>query len=661
MSALGRKVLDLAEQQGLLDGKAIAELRRQVAESKFIITPEAIAKVLVDHGHLTPFQARKVVSQALGNEPDPVEQRVAEKVKPKQQPAPVEDLTFADSGSDVASPSQPDEDIVDLEAIEPEPQAATPRPSAKKPGSKPATPAGGPPGAGGPRRPNENPPPGLKQPVEGSTADDFVELEAIETAPPTRGNRWKTDAAALSETIELTPLDLSAPAPAADLVPIDDLFGPDPFAAPAARAAGAPTLAAGSLASDVLTPLQPLPPIQRPTKNVWDSPLMLIGGGALGVILVLFALLFYALTRGTAAEMLSKAEDEYRGGSYSNAIALYEKFLKQYPADPSASLARVRRGMATLRQVTDDGKNPRLGLDTARQVLPEIETEEKFGEARSELATILPDVADGFATQASRAQDSAKKGELVKLAGDALALVNNPAYLPASLRKDRESHIGRIVDKLKSAERGIQQDKDLVAAVEKIATAVEKGNAAAAYQTQTDLLRTYPALAGSPQLVAAIRKVGEKERQLVSTSDGGPEPFKNDLPAGSERVVIAFREPGAPAATNVQPVFVLVEGAVYGLDSQSGRVLWRRFVGYETTTQPLSVSGDGLPDAVLIDGRRHDVEARLGHGRGHGERPAVPHPGGQDRDHRSVLALLEPALAAFQADEALVHFCQKQA
>src|SRR5262245_49001996 len=96
MSALGKRVLDLAEQQGLLDGKAIAELRKQVVESKFVITPEAIAKVLVDHGHLTPFQARKLVSQALGNEPDPVEQRVAPKPKP-QKPAPVEeDLTFAD-------------------------------------------------------------------------------------------------------------------------------------------------------------------------------------------------------------------------------------------------------------------------------------------------------------------------------------------------------------------------------------------------------------------------------------------------------------------------------------------------------------------------------------------------------------------------------------
>src|SRR5215213_10924952 len=120
MSALGRKVMDLAEQQGLLDGKAIGELRRQVAESKFVITPEAIAKVLVDHGHLTPFQARKLVSQAVGDEPDPVEQRVVEKSKPQPQPPPkpVEDLTFADSPRG-ASARPPQQELVDRKPLDP--------------------------------------------------------------------------------------------------------------------------------------------------------------------------------------------------------------------------------------------------------------------------------------------------------------------------------------------------------------------------------------------------------------------------------------------------------------------------------------------------------------------------------------------------------------
>jgi outer membrane protein assembly factor BamB len=613
MSALGKKVLDLAEQQGLLDGKAIAELRKQVAESKFVITPQAIAKVLVDHGHLTPFQARKLVSQALGNVPDPFEQRAQEQDRQRKKNEPFEDLTLADDSSDDVSWDESDqEEVVELEAIDLGPLPAKPRSEEK--------------------RPKEKPPAALDRAGDASTAEDFVELEPVETPPP-RGNRWKTDSpgGALPETIELEPLDLNEPpppaaspkTPAADLVPIDDLFGPDPFGAPPTPSrppshvsppgySSPPRHATPPAATDIFAPVAPAPAplvrtvvrVAKPAKNVWDSPLLLIGGGALGLILVAFFILLYVLTRGSAAEMFAKAEEEYRSGSYTQANDIYDKFLKQYADDPNASLARVRRGMASLRQVTDDGKNPRLGLETARQVLPQIESEEKFGEARGELATILPDIADGFATLASQAADTSRKEELVKLTGEALALVNNPAYLPASLRKERESHIARTIDKIKVAERSIQQDKDLAAAVSQIAAAADKGNAAAAYDVQSNLLRTYPGLATNVQLVASIRQVGEKERQLVTVSREASPPQTQDHPAGSERVIISFREGTPPAAASSQPVFILVEGAVYGIDAAGGGVLWRRFVGYETTTMPVAL-GDG--DVVLIDGRRREL------------------------------------------------------
>src|SRR5688500_15571652 len=116
---LAKKVLDLAEQQGLLDGRAIADLRRRVGESKFIVTPEAIAKVLVDHGHLTPFRARKPVSQALPPEPK----------------TPEEDLTLRDSDSGALGlAEEADDDIVELEAVAPPPSApAKPAPAKSAP------------------------------------------------------------------------------------------------------------------------------------------------------------------------------------------------------------------------------------------------------------------------------------------------------------------------------------------------------------------------------------------------------------------------------------------------------------------------------------------------------------------------------------------------
>jgi outer membrane protein assembly factor BamB len=65
----------LLESRGLLDPEIISELRRQVEQSKGRLTPEAIAKLLVENGQLTRFQATKLVTEvneSLGSQkPDP--------------------------------------------------------------------------------------------------------------------------------------------------------------------------------------------------------------------------------------------------------------------------------------------------------------------------------------------------------------------------------------------------------------------------------------------------------------------------------------------------------------------------------------------------------------------------------------------------------------
>ena len=62
---LAEKLIARLERQGLLEEKVIAELREQIADSRFAITPEAVAKLLVDNGHLTTFQARKLVGELM--------------------------------------------------------------------------------------------------------------------------------------------------------------------------------------------------------------------------------------------------------------------------------------------------------------------------------------------------------------------------------------------------------------------------------------------------------------------------------------------------------------------------------------------------------------------------------------------------------------------
>lgn len=629
MSALGRKVLDLAEQQGLLDGQAIAELRRQVAESKFVITPEAIAKVLVDQGHLTPYQARKLVAQALGPDPDPVERRLAEKEKKsKKQKTPAsEELTLAedDESPRSTSSSPPRGWRTDPQAAPPPSAGRQPRPDSPPTPDRPASvsPTRSQPPAPSPSKIRS--PEGRNQEASSSgeddpsTAEDFLPPPAVPARTPPRGRRWKDEpTSGLSETIEMSPEELSG-GPPPHLVP-EPLPAPEDLAASVAPALAVP--ATGGPASGwppggdpLALPGDMLRPVPAPVRgvrgwlprNVWDSPLLLLGGGALGLLLVAFSLLWYALTRGTAAELLAQAEEAYRSGAYHQAIPLYDRFLQRYPRNPQASLARVRRGMAVLRQVTDAGQNPRLGLETARRVLPQLEAEPAFAETRPELALVLPELAAGLAQQAVDAGSLEQQEELVRLTRQALELVDNPSYLPASLRMSREAQLARIEDRLQLAQRRIAEATARRQAVAAMQRQAEAGQTAEAYATYAELVQTYPALAADPEVRAALRQVGRAEAGQV-TVQPLERAASTDQPPGLPRPLILAPRTLLSEAEKIEGmVFVLVEGAVYGIEASSGQVRWRWFVGYETTWSPRRWTDASGEDCLLLDQRRREV------------------------------------------------------
>ncbi len=65
-----KQFIDQLAAQQLLSPEIIDELRRQVAESKSRLTPELISRLLVDNGHLTKFQATKLIAD-MQNEAAP--------------------------------------------------------------------------------------------------------------------------------------------------------------------------------------------------------------------------------------------------------------------------------------------------------------------------------------------------------------------------------------------------------------------------------------------------------------------------------------------------------------------------------------------------------------------------------------------------------------
>lgn len=607
------KMLDLAEQQGLLDEKVLSELRRQLRESKFVVTPEALAKVLVDHEHLTNFQARKLVASAS-------EAGDAITTSRQAQPAAAKPML----------PMEDDEDeIIDLEPAAPPaaPVAAVPTPTPKSiEPSKPAPPAK-PVEVAKPAEPAKpafdsmelapldmdepsnksapkptptktEPSPAAAKPTQSKPQTPAKPSKPAEKSTSKPSAKPAPKPAVEEELQELQELEVLTPLPATAPAPIDDLFAADALAGPAPLG-GDPLLGgplAGPLAGPLGQPGAPATPVGPPKKkNQWDSPLLLIGGGALGVLILAAGLLVYSLTRGSASELFQKGEEEYRNGAYATAIAVYDDFLKKYPADPNSSLAKVRRGMAQIRQVTDKANDPSQGLKAAQRVLPQIEIEAtSFNEARPELASILPEIADGFATKAKDEPDTAKRQSLVASAEEAISLVNNPAYIPTSMRKDQEVRIGKIIEKLEAARRSIDQDRDLYAAVEKMTAAADANQALEGYTLRRDLLKKYPALEASEALFAATLKLSASEQSQTQVSDQVLPAAEAVQPTGVIAVALTHIESPAAASAASGLVPVVAEGSLHAFDVATGQLKWHKYVGQGAPPVVASPSGDWL-------------------------------------------------------------------
>lgn len=547
------KLLQLLEQSGMLEKSLLLDLRKQVAESKYKVSAESIAKLLVDKGHLTKFQATRFVGQATEDQEEPA----APPAKPAPKPAP--------------RPAKRDEE--DDLGLAPDDAAEL----GIKPTSTAKTPAS-------------------------SGDDDVVILEdAGETAAPGEGLTPVVDAGEALMPVGPV-MRIPTPQPALQPVPppppILELepLGPDlnsnasfdPFAQPLA------------------VPTQPVMPAgPRPQKPRWDS--MLIWGGSLALALLLLfgGVLWYNLSRTPPVEMFEAAMKDYRAESYTQAVGKFQNFVKQYPKDDKASEARVRVALSQMRLAAG---SPEAGLQAAKQLIPTISAESAFQIAREEFVGILPPIPEGFIRQAKTQDDTAKAAALLAKAEDGMKLVLDPANIPTSLRVRIETSVQRIQEDMALVQRAIDQDKELDVALKSIEKAAGENDTRKAYQLYRELVKKFPSLDANPRLNAAVLLIGQRERGLVKVNKQNVEAGKADEPSAvTKSQVLALRTGDSAPGGKGLFTAVLAGNSVLGIDVENGHVMWRRFVGQGTRIHPQRFSEQPNADVLCVNTARQEL------------------------------------------------------
>jgi outer membrane protein assembly factor BamB/tetratricopeptide (TPR) repeat protein len=358
---------------------------------------------------------------------------------------------------------------------------------------------------------------------------------------------------------------------------------------------------AATLAGPLAAPEKKKGRQKKRSKKGWDSALILVGGGALLGFLLLGAGLLWWFSRQGADEILQQAKDDYHKGSYTQAIHKYDEFLAKYPSHANASLARVNRGLAEMRQATDGSADWARSLETADRVLKQISSEAEFrNESQPELVSLLPAIAQGLAGAAEKSLDQAT----VERARKTLAMIEK-FILPSARPTTRLTDIEAV---LALTQRQIDKGKELDKTVAGMNAAVRRGNNVEAYQIRDALLKQYPSLAADAKLRAAVLAVSQAERAAVKrvqrqrASDAAE-------PAALIPITVALaarQNRSPPPESQGRVIFVRAAEAVYGLDAATGKVLWRRWAGIDASDRtaafpPTAVDDRPASDALFVD------------------------------------------------------------
>jgi len=583
-----KKLIDLIEQQDLVDDKLVAKLRSQISGAKRDISAKQITSLLIEKGHITAVQAKKLLAK-VGPEESAPKGKGRIPTKPKKQDRKKEAKVSK-------SPPPPEEDdltpIIEEDELEPIEDDLTPVED------------------------------DLAL-VEDDPEDELEdELEPIEDGGLTPIEDGLTP-------IEETPQKVAAVTPALDpLGGLDELGGDlgglgSDLGGLDAGGLDAGGLGSGGLGSGGLGALEPVneePPEEEPESNAgahrkkktresqWDSPLLYGGGLLFLILLVAGGFLLFNMLRGDASKMFEHAQTLYEEQSYGLAVEAYDKYLDRFPNDPNAGLAKVRRGMALLRMEVENKSDMEDALRVAQEVLPEIQGEERFSEMHPELAGLLPTIAEGFVKQAEATPDSEESKVFIQRAEEAMILANDGAYIPTSQRGAQLGRFDRILEGIATERREIERDEELAKRLVEINAAIEEDNTARAFLIRKELIRNYNDLESNPLLQEAVHRISKKEQDLVTVEAQIIEAVQEDrkTPVISQVLLASQKGDGADGLSG-QVVMVPARGAIYGFDAGNGNVLWRRFVGFDSNYIPQRVSDQIGSDAILVDSMLNEV------------------------------------------------------
>ncbi len=489
---LAKQFVEKLAARQMLMPEVVEELRAQVASNKSRLSPELIVRTLVDRGHLTKFQATKLIAEIRESNPLPVNEPVSAAV--------------------------------------------------------------------------------------GGTGElDLLVAETVEEK--TYPARFITDAEVRASEKELVEVDES------ELVEVVE--AQDTASERSARIRATLEKAARSRAETVAT------------SNPWESFRILGIAGLICVLTVAMVWLGWQLLRGTPAGIIAKADESYKARDYVQASRYYQDFTRKFVNDPNLSYAKVRLGLSNVRNAVEKTEDARQGLDGVLEVLPLIVGEAALQNEQSDLAGALIALGQKFVAQADSVTDTAVRRALMTDLDRLVGIINDTQYVGGTLRVQLSGTVQEIEEGRQRVIRQILTDEDLAKAIQEIDGKLSDKDLEGAFALKTQVAKKYPNLTKDERLVSKAIEISRAHAALVAPGTLDVKLSKEAPATLVQRAIQCSRTEPRPNGQRGPVIPVRVKGSVYAVDTQSGGVVWRRYVGRDQAIDPVRVA-DGPASDVIV-------------------------------------------------------------
>ena len=524
------------EALGTIDAKYVDKIRKQIEDPEKVVKTKAIVRYLLNKNQITKAQAKELLTP-------PTEDEIVAVVQPAQD---------FDSSA-----------LIDADEFKP--------PSKEAPA----------------------------KPVVEATAEPIVEAVAEPIVE------------AVAEPIEVEPVDVQEyiPETMADVGPVEPFDGG--FDNPVQGEAFGAVEAFDDAPAAAAQPSKEYAAVEafkgkRDQRNQFKTKWLFIGFAILALLVIGIFVLQLVVFGQDADAMIKAANDAFDRPNWGDATKKIEAVIEKYPNHEAIPVLRAKRVQSILRSKFDTNAFEEM-FTQAEILLPELAAEEdsELRVIRDDLSVILPRGLEEISSEAAErmlaSEDNdvpAMKTELDKILNFKLVVDDNE-YIANSQKKKQvlAEVLSRIDNNINLIKGLITKEEDYKKALVDIEELRTQDKTDEAFKDYRVLTRNHPELASRKPLADLMLRISKKESELVQPIQVDLPPMNDWRPTLASQSVVLSANSGTPIASLEGEVIpVVVDGAAFGFDAGNGTLVWRHFVGQETTMSPVNLD----PTRTLI-------------------------------------------------------------